>query len=41
MSSEFKGERLERIKQELFLKKILVLKELWENNGSTEGTSFE
>lgn len=41
LSTEFKGERMERLKQELFLKKILVLKDLWENNGQTEGSSFD
>lgn len=41
LSSDFKGERMERLKQELFLKKILVLKDLWESNGQTEGSSFE
>lgn len=33
LQGEFKGERMDRIKQELFLKKILVIKELWDNDG--------
>lgn len=31
---------MERIRQELLLKKILVIKELWENKGRAEGPSL-